>query len=86
MQIRNLEILKLRFGDAPLQVCDVMMKDMTDSRRADQGIKNLNSEPLPIHATIISRLFWPATNPTSLVMPGKFRQYVSQILVVLAVN
>ncbi|KAG9012906.1 hypothetical protein FRB94_004716 [Tulasnella sp. JGI-2019a] len=89
-EIRNLEILKLRFGDAPLQVCDVMMKDITDSRRADQHIKNArkielenhvpaategSTEELPIHATIISRLFWPSMPSTSLVMPGKFRKY-----------
>ncbi|KAG8888369.1 hypothetical protein FRB98_007764 [Tulasnella sp. 332] len=95
-EIRNLEILKLRFGDAPLQVCDVMMKDITDSRRADQHIKNARKvelekakdslpylapaagneeEELPLHATIISRLFWPSMPSTSLIMPGKFRKY-----------
>lgn len=35
-QRRNVEILKLRFGDAALQVCEVMLKDMTDSRRLNQ--------------------------------------------------
>ncbi|KAJ3783119.1 hypothetical protein GGU10DRAFT_377940 [Lentinula aff. detonsa] len=29
---RNIEILKIRFGEAALQVCEVMLKDMTDSK------------------------------------------------------
>ncbi|KAG8945291.1 hypothetical protein FRC04_001068 [Tulasnella sp. 424] len=82
-EIRNLEILKLRFGDVALQVCDVMMKDITDSRRSDTQIHNLRSaqraaehapNPLPIHTTIISRLFWPPVQRSSLVMPGQFQK------------
>jgi anaphase-promoting complex subunit 2 len=36
---RNIEILKLRFGDASLQACEVMLKDMTDSRRLYQHMQ-----------------------------------------------
>lgn len=39
LQRRNLEILKIRFGEAALQVCEVMLKDMTDSKRIDQHIQ-----------------------------------------------
>jgi anaphase-promoting complex subunit 2 len=39
-QRRNIEILKLRFGDAALQVCEVMLKDMTDSRRLNQYMQS----------------------------------------------
>lgn len=39
---KNIEILKLRFGDAALQVCEVMLRDMTDSRRIDQHIQAQN--------------------------------------------
>jgi hypothetical protein len=42
-QRRNLEILKVRFGEAPLQVCEVMLKDMTDSRRIDQHVQSQSS-------------------------------------------
>ena len=38
-QRRNVEILKIRFGDAALQVCEVMLRDMTDSRRINQHIQ-----------------------------------------------
>lgn len=39
LQRRNIEILKVRFGEAALQVCEVMLRDMTDSRRIDQHIQ-----------------------------------------------
>ena len=42
-QRRNLEILKIRFGEAPLQVCEVMLKDMTDSKRIDQHVQSQSS-------------------------------------------
>lgn len=32
-EIRNLELLKLRFGEAPLHQCEVMLKDIGDSKR-----------------------------------------------------
>ena len=34
-EIRNLELLKLRFGEAPLHQCEVMLKDIGDSKRID---------------------------------------------------
>jgi anaphase-promoting complex subunit 2 len=42
-QRRNLEILKIRFGEGPLQVCEVMLKDMTDSKRIDQHVQSQSS-------------------------------------------
>jgi hypothetical protein len=32
-QRKNIEILKIRFGEEALQVCEVTLKDMTDSKR-----------------------------------------------------
>ena len=32
----------MRFGDAALQVCEVMLKDMTDSRRLNQYMQNIS--------------------------------------------
>lgn len=32
-QVRNLELLKLRFGESNLHFCDVMIKDIADSKR-----------------------------------------------------
>ena len=39
-EISVLEHLKLRFGDAALQACEVMLRDVLDSRRTDVVIRN----------------------------------------------
>lgn len=39
-QRRNIEILKIRFGEAALQVCEVMLRDMTDSKRIDGHVQS----------------------------------------------
>lgn len=66
-----IEHLKIRFGDTVLQACEVMLRDVLDSRRLDgiirrdQGLNDLvddssedQQEP-EVHAKILSRLFWP---------------------------
>ncbi|KAF8527598.1 hypothetical protein BU17DRAFT_61723 [Hysterangium stoloniferum] len=68
---KNIEILKLRFGDAALQVCEVMLRDMTDSRRIDQHIQS--KKPSVIHPTVISRHFWPSLQAGGLKMPGQYQ-------------
>lgn len=67
-ELRNLEMLKVRFGDGMLSVCDVMLKDMSDSRRIDAQVHESDTDAetattLPdavLHTTILSRLYWPA--------------------------
>ena len=91
-QRRNLEILKIRFGEAPLQVCEVMLKDMTDSKRIDQHVQTQSSvgtqcNPIAapdvddiqsvLHPTIISRHFWPQFQTAKILMPGQLREYVT---------
>ncbi|KAI9573680.1 hypothetical protein HD554DRAFT_2167242 [Boletus coccyginus] len=73
---RNIEILKIRFGESALQVCEVMLRDMTDSRRIDQHVQS--QQPSVIHPTIISRHFWPALEASSIVMPGQFQDTQEQ--------
>lgn len=68
---RNVEILKIRFGEAALQVCEVMLRDMTDSRRIDQHVQSQTASSM--HPTIISRHFWPALESSDMVMPGQFQ-------------
>lgn len=54
-QIRTIEILKLRFGEAALQVCEVMLKDLADSKRINQRInaaaevRSLRLRLVPLH-------------------------------------
>ena len=40
-EIRNLELLKLRFGEASLQQCEVMLKDISDSKRINHAITGI---------------------------------------------
>ncbi|KAL1740891.1 hypothetical protein HDZ31DRAFT_46560 [Schizophyllum fasciatum] len=69
---RNIEILKIRFGEAPLQVCEVMMKDMSDSRRTDSHVQSQKKSL--VHPTIISSHFWPPLGASDIVMPGQFKE------------
>ncbi|KAH0831967.1 hypothetical protein J3R83DRAFT_12856 [Lanmaoa asiatica] len=73
---RNIEILKIRFGESALQVCEVMLRDMTDSRRIDQHVQS--QRPSVMHPTIISRHFWPALETSSIIMPGQFQDIQEQ--------
>ncbi|KAF9220918.1 hypothetical protein BS17DRAFT_713130 [Gyrodon lividus] len=68
---RNIEILKIRFGESALQVCEVMLRDMSDSRRIDQHVQSQHVTIM--HPTIISRHFWPALETSGIVMPGQFQ-------------
>ncbi|KAI5776700.1 hypothetical protein EDC01DRAFT_791957 [Geopyxis carbonaria] len=66
---RITELLKLRFGDAMTQGSDVMLKDISDSRRVDGLIRDLqklhlrhpgrsHERAIEFHAKVISRLYW----------------------------
>ncbi|KAJ6485260.1 hypothetical protein DFH09DRAFT_1252884 [Mycena vulgaris] len=68
---RNIEILKIRFGEAALQVCEVMLKDMTDSKRIDGHVQSQKASI--VHPTIISRHFWPSLESSDIIMPGQFQ-------------
>ncbi|KAF4576914.1 Anaphase-promoting complex subunit 2 [Pleurotus pulmonarius] len=75
---RNIEILKIRFGEAALQVCEVMLKDMTDSKRIDQHIQSQQASV--IHPAIISKHFWPALESSEIVMPGQLKELQDQYM------
>lgn len=38
-EVRTIELLKLRFGESALAGCDVMVKDVADSRRIDGHVQ-----------------------------------------------
>lgn len=79
-----LELLKLRFGDNALQACEVMLRDIFDSRRVDGVIRNdqgliggrtpeheqESTEDLPeLHAKILSHFFWPDIQEQAFKVP-----------------
>jgi len=65
-EVHNLELLKLRFGEASMRQCEVMIKDIDDSKRIHTNIQStieLNSRgnnPPVVDAAIVSHIFWPA--------------------------
>jgi hypothetical protein len=40
-EVRTLEMLKIRFGDAELAACEVMLRDVAESKRLDAAIRAL---------------------------------------------
>lgn len=75
-EVKVLALLKQRFGDAALQNCDVMMRDIQDSKRLDatlcKDIKNPSNDSyqeLAFHSKILSRLFWPTMAKESFQVP-----------------
>ncbi|KAL9099002.1 MAG: hypothetical protein Q9163_005438 [Psora crenata] len=81
-EIRVLELLKLRFGEAALQACEVMLRDIQDSRRVDVSIhkdQNLNTlgstlseqqDMAPqFHSRVLSHLFWPSLHSETFQIP-----------------
>ena len=78
-QIRVLELLKARFGDAALQACEVMLRDINDSRRVDNVIRidqklGLGTSTFPkpeLHARILSHLFWPSLQSETFSIPSE---------------
>ncbi|KAF4339694.1 anaphase-promoting complex subunit 2 [Fusarium beomiforme] len=74
-ETKVLTLLKKRFGDNALQNCDVMMKDIQDSKRVDAVLgKNIlgpsiNSGAPAYHSKILSRLFWPSLSRDPFTIP-----------------
>jgi len=77
-EVHTLELLKLRFGELSMRNCEIMIKDIDDSKRAISNIHNTiktkqraiavmnGREPAdPItDAAIISHIFWPTLQDT----------------------
>lgn len=75
-EIRNVELLKLRFGESHMHYCEVMLKDMADSRRINSNIQEEESRlsaeeqpPFPLSAIILSSEFWPTLKEEKLQLP-----------------
>ena len=80
-EISVMEHLKIRFGESALQGCEVMLRDVLDSRKVDNvirrdlekagaGRRSSKGDAGPeLHAKILSRLFWPSVPEQSFNVP-----------------
>ncbi|KAJ2351512.1 Anaphase-promoting complex subunit 2, partial [Coemansia sp. RSA 2611] len=71
-EIRQVEMMKLRFGDRALEKCEVMLKDVAESKRTDQHVAETSQEKrwdMPLHALIVSRQFWSSAPREQFAMP-----------------
>ncbi|XP_030391697.1 anaphase-promoting complex subunit 2 [Gopherus evgoodei] len=80
-EIRNVELLKLRFGEAQMHYCEVMLKDMADSRRINTNIRDEEEKlpeeerpPFSLVAVILSSEFWPPLKEEKLELPEQIKE------------
>ncbi|RZF40821.1 hypothetical protein LSTR_LSTR003331 [Laodelphax striatellus] len=78
-EIRYLELLKLRFGDSQLHYCEVMLKDVYDSKRINAHLHtdpnfDLSKQPYPTTALILSAQFWPPFKEDTLELPATVKE------------
>lgn len=80
IEARNLELLKLRFGEDGMPHCDVMIKDVADSKRIGKRIQEemaaqaneTDTHDINLRVMILSKLFWPKFKTKgSFLLPKK---------------
>lgn len=77
-EIRNLELLKLRFGETLLHSCEVMLKDISDSKRINSHIQmdvGFNeTKKIDVAALIVSSQFWPTFKKETMEFPPAIKE------------
>ncbi|CAB3385376.1 Hypothetical predicted protein [Cloeon dipterum] len=80
-EIRYLELLKRRFGDSQLHYCEVMLKDVQDSKRMNSHLHScpdvtMCSKDFPCTAIILSAQFWPPFKEENLEVPPIVKEHL----------
>ncbi|TPX59206.1 hypothetical protein SpCBS45565_g07808 [Spizellomyces sp. 'palustris'] len=79
----EVELLKTRFEEASFNQCEIMLMDMATSRRLDHQLYSkagtdetmeTESNPAPLHTTIMSHLFWPPLDTTDFSLPPEIER------------
>ncbi|XP_067662241.1 anaphase-promoting complex subunit 2-like [Haliotis asinina] len=78
-ELRYLELLKLRFGESQLHYCEVMLKDVADSKRINTRITEEKAqlgvkEDIEMNAMILSAQFWPAFREEKITLPEEMQK------------
>lgn len=84
-ETKVLGLLKKRFGENALQNCDVMIKDIQDSKRVDailrkniKAVTTSQADGISYHSKILSRLFWPSLPKDSFAVPAPVAELQNQ--------
>ena len=80
-EVHTLELLKLRFGEMSMRSCEVMLKDLNDSKRTNTNIKSLlesQSTDTVVDAVMLSHIFWPQLHDETMKHHPKM-QYMLDI-------
>lgn len=80
-EIRYLELLKLRFGESQLHYCEVMLKDISDSKRINALIHQdktfeTSDKIFTANAMILSAQFWPPFKDENLELPEVIKSHL----------
>lgn len=63
-ELVNVELMKIRFGEDSLHHCEVILRDVEDSKRTNAAVANRakeRSEPLPVtDMLLVSEHYWPS--------------------------
>uniref|UniRef100_A0A182NLW2 Anaphase-promoting complex subunit 2 n=1 Tax=Anopheles dirus TaxID=7168 RepID=A0A182NLW2_9DIPT len=83
-EVKHLELLKSRFGDTLLHSCDVMLKDITESKRINAHILSPDAGcngvvvPGQVSALIVSSQFWPTFRKETMELPASIKEMFEQ--------
>ncbi|KAJ3046328.1 hypothetical protein HDV00_000142 [Rhizophlyctis rosea] len=72
--VGHIETLSTKLGDHDMDQCNVMIKDMSDSRRADEYLFAEAKLENPLHGIIISKTYWPALVQQHYTLPDEVRR------------
>ncbi|CEJ86100.1 hypothetical protein VHEMI04009 [[Torrubiella] hemipterigena] len=83
-ELKVLHLLKKRFGEQAVQNCDVMFKDIYDSKRIGYTLRKAvhdaspNPSPIAYKYKILSRLFWPNLTKDTFKVPEPIAELQEQ--------
>lgn len=86
LQIRLLELFKLRLGDSNLQACEVMLKDVLESKRMNKQIHHILQQqskiyrdiPTELSSQILSSFFWPSLREDEFHLPAPIQALMKE--------
>lgn len=83
-ELHTLELLKLRFGEMSMRQCEIMIKDIDNSKRTNHSIHSTlqanqpKATPVAVDAAIVSHIFWPALQNEQLKHHSRIQAELDQ--------